>query len=231
MAEPTRDERLAALKARRAEASANSEPSSVPASEAVPTSATGPTSSTDDGSSAGLLDVMRRATLTGATRLATAGASIVSFAAMVVAMGPLTGSGDEAATEPAPADDTVPTTIPPPTQPNVVIEVVPNYVSADGSAQPPEQLAATDETANADTSSETLTPRATTQAPASVPTTAPAATVAPTAAPTTAPAATVAPTAAPTTAAPTTAAPTTAAPTTAVPTTAAPAPPRSDASG
>jgi hypothetical protein len=195
---------------------------------------------------------MRKATLTGATRVATAGASVLSFAAMVVAMGPLTGNGEEAATDDAPADDTLPTTNPPPTQPNVVIEVVPNYVAADGSAVPPDQLAATDEVIDpslaTDPAAETLTADPSlagpTPAPSVEPVQAPASTVptaAPTAAPTTAPPATAAPTTAapatpaptvaPTTAAPApTAAPTTAPPATAPPTT-APPPPRSSASG
>ncbi len=238
VSEPTRDERLAALKAKRAEVSADSEPSPAPPPSPTQGSPVAEKPLVEDSPSPGLLQALSRATLTGATRLATAGASIVSFAAMVVAMGPLTGSGDETSAEPAPADDPVPSTTPPPTQPNVVIEVVPNYVSADGSAVPPAELAATEETVNLGTTSESSAPQATTQAPTAaptqatpVPTTIPApagapnqATPAPTAAPTTAaPAPTVAPTTAapPPTAAPTTTAP----PPTAAPTTAPPAPP------
>jgi hypothetical protein len=243
-ASPEAARRLATLKAKRAASSGQAETAATPvAPTPAPASVLAATTAppAEGARSAGLAQKMRKATLTGATRIATAGASIVSFAAMVVAMGPLTGGGGETTTDTAPVDDTIPTTTPPPSQPNVVIEVVPNYVAADGSEAPPDALAAVDETANVGANDE-LTPAGQTPAAVSAPVQAPTqATPVPTTAPAAVPAAGPAPTAAPATTPPTTAAPATAPPTTvaplppppptAPPATAPPPPPKSDASG
>ena len=182
-------------------------------------------------------------------RLATAGASVVSFAAMVVAMGPLTAGADNGVVTGDVTDDSttvgeaaIAATVQTP-PPNVVIEVVPNYVAADGSPLPdpdiPTELAFDDPAFAADEpvpATEAAAP-----AVAARPTTAPPAAAAPApapvdpapASPTTAAPATEPPvTAAPATAPPVTAAPVTAAPTPEVPpATEPPAPPKSGASG
>lgn len=182
-----------------------------------------------------------------ATRVAATGASMVSFAAMMVAMGPLTATEAETAGAEPVVEDPFDAGGTPPTQPEVVIEVIPNYVSADGTPLTPEELAfvtnaaPTDPIGEAPQASDSATPASpdsqtqpatasSPAAPAAAPVTVAPATAAPAAAPTTA-----VPAAAPATAAPATAAP---APVTAAPTTAPPAPapaetppPRSDASG
>lgn len=197
-------------------------------------------------------------TLPSPARMAAAGASVVSFAAMVVAMGPLTAqadgagdAGEDEVDELAFAADSSSTTLVAPV-PNVVVEVIPNYVEVpadqllDGEAPvgtEVEGLVAegTEPELVVPSSPQSVSPKS--AAPSA---STPPATSAPTAAPTPAaptPAAPAAPTpAAPaTTVAPApTAAPTTAAPApTAPPTTAAPAPaptnppppPKSDKSG
>jgi hypothetical protein len=168
---------------------------------------------------------------------------------MVVAMGPLTTGAVESIEAQSAAEEPVDDGPLAPEPPQVVIEVVPNYVGLDGEPLTPEELAfvtneldpidgevpaaSTDPaavppaaTAPAAAPAGAGTPAPTTAAPAATPTAAPTTAAA---APTTAPPATAAPaTAPPTTAAPVTAPPTTAAPATAPPTT---APPRSGASG
>ncbi len=170
---------------------------------------------------------------------------------MVVAMGPLTVDAAESAdTDPlalAPLD----LTTAPPAAPQVVVEVIPNYVSADGTPLTAEELAFISDLPAEAADAERISDPPSSVPPAAVQSAvpAPAASNAPTAnapaaAPTTAPVAAPAATAAPavaaplTTVAPAVAAPTTAAPPTAAPTTAAPAPapqptppPRSEASG
>ena len=110
MADSAREERLAALAARRGTAGSASTPAA--------------------------------STSNRATRVVATGTSVVSFAGMVLAMGPLTAGAEEALPTEEPLDDTQlgPLLIEPPS-PEVVIEVVPNYVTPDGA---PLQAAALD---------------------------------------------------------------------------------------
>ncbi len=235
MTEQSQQDRLAALAARR------------PKPEAKPS----PTDPAADGAELATETAHRswRPKAPSTTRVAATGASMVSFAAMLVAMGPLTSAEAESADAAPVTEDALNTPVVPPTQPQVVIEVIPNYVSADGTPLTPEELAfvmnesavePVDESeqatvaaapASQDTTAQpaaTNPPAAPAAAPAQAPAPAPA-----TAAPVTPTPTTAAPAAAPATAAPAAAAPATAAPTTAAP---APAPaetppPRSGASG
>ena len=172
-----------------------------------------------------------------ATRAAAAGASLVSFAAMVVAMGPLTVTAEQPASEPGPSanDGTEPTEAPPAGS-SVVIEVIPNYVGADGlplaltdgSTAPDIAVHGSSTTiAGSGSAEQAAVDQVTTASPAIQSQAAPPTTASVAAAPITA--APVA--AAPVTAPAATAAPTTAPPVTAAPTTAPPPPPKSDASG
>lgn len=216
MTEPTQNDRLAALAARRAER----------ADSTVELPAAGPTGPVQQ------TTPTRRVRLPSTTRLATAGASAVSFAAMVVAMGPLTATTDAGAA-PAESGETEAPQLSNPAAPGVNFDVGTSSVDpgiAPGDPLATAPVAPADSTAAADPSA---TSTAAGAAPAPVPTAAPAgttptikpatgATAAPgtAAPPATAPPA-VPPTAAPTTAPPVTAPPATAAPTTAPPTTAA----------
>jgi len=176
-------------------------------------------------------------------RLATAGASLVSFAAMVVAMGPLTADAAEDVQAEPTVDDIPDTEATVPTQPQVVIEVIPNYVSADGTPLAADELAFTSDEISEDQRASLESATSPVQAqPAGQSQQAPPAAAAPApapaaAAPVTAPPVAAAPVTAPVTAPPATA-PVTAPPATAPPATAPPAaapqptpPPRSGASG
>jgi hypothetical protein len=228
MTEQSQSDRLAALASRRPSA-----PKTAIPSEPTATVPSGPTPPVGDPPS----DRSWRPKAPSTTRLATTGASLVSFAAMVVAMGPLTvDAAEDAQTEPS-VEDIPDVAVTPPTQPQVVIEVIPNYVSADGTpltadeltfsaVGTPDELAATIEPEPVPVQDQPVltnqqsTPAAATPAPA------PAAAPAP---PASAPPATAPPATAP----PVTAPPATAPPVTAPPTTTPPPtpPPRSDASG
>lgn len=239
MSELTPEQRIAALKARGGSGKAPKEKSH---EKETPTTRSEPTAPA--ASSAGrpvpttaVSSARPNLTRPSTIRVATAGASIVSFAAMVVAMGPLTISSQEVAASEDGDTDSSPVIPEPPR--DVVIEVIPNYVPADAPL-----LALTDEAADQDretpaaagvpsgaspatASTEPVTARPATAAAqpavAAVPTSAP---------PAAQPPATVAPvTAPPTTAAPATQPPTTATPTTAAPATQPPPPPKSDKSG
>jgi hypothetical protein len=185
-------------------------------------------------------------------RVAAAGISVFSFAAMTLAMGPLTAqvnTADEGEVDDATADPT--TAQVPSATSGVVVEVIPRYLAMtedgvplpEGTLLPDGTLASATEGTEVvpdeltDIAGSELAATPTIAAPVgTTPIAAPVATAAPAAAPATAaPSATAAPTA---TAAPATAAPATAAPATAAPvTTAAPAatnpppPPKSEPSG
>lgn len=236
MTEQSQQERLAALAARRKDgASGSTETPSAPAQ---------PAASATLKPEAEPVRPIPRPKAPSTTRLATAGASLVSFAAMVVAMGPLTASAaEEALAEPV-IEDPLPSEAAAPVAPQVVLEVIPNYVAPDGTPLTPEQLAALLDGAPEDQEGEAdpLAPAADPVAPAAPATPArpatPAKPAAPAPAPVAAPAAPTPATAPPATASPATASPVTAPPATVPPTTAAPAPapaptppPRSDASG
>jgi len=224
MTDPSQSDRLAALAAR------SPKPKSAPP---APAPASAAPASDPSGWS-------WRPTPPSTTRVAATGASLVSFAAMVVAMGPLTAEGAESVADEPLTDASFDTSVAPPAEPEVVVEVIPNYVTPDGRPLTPEELALvlsgpavslapTPDDSSLEASStpaaQPAPPAAAPAAPANAP--APAAT--PTTAPPAAPAAAVAdPPAAPVTAPPATAPPATAAP--------APAPqptppPRSEASG
>ncbi len=148
-----------------------------------------------------------RPTKPSTTRVAATSASLVSFAAMVVAMGPLTANAAETASAESVVEDPFDSGAVPPTQPQVVIEVIPNYVSADGTPLTPDELAlVTNELLAADpadlaTGAASSLDTSTQQAdPASAP--APTAPATAAATPTTAPPVATAPAAAPATAAP-----------------------------
>jgi len=172
-------------------------------------------------------------------RIATAGASVVSFGAMVVAMGPLVQSDDsdtttDLAAGSLEADPQQDLTLP--DAPAVTISPLVGPALVVGSAVSEES----DPNSTVTTAALTIESAPSTQpavaadtdpaSPAPPPTQAPATSAAPV---TQAPQPTNAPAPSNTTAAPATAAPTTAAPTTAAPTTAAPttAPPKSEGSG
>ncbi len=239
MTDSTPAERITALKARQVENTAETPPVSE-------------TTLTPARSSRG--DLVKALTPSG-TRLATAGASAVSFAAMVVAMGPLTAQPAVPAEAPSSPETTAPNTAPPPTAPRVVVEVIPNFVlpedivvpvadqttdsNIDGD-QPGDPLTFPDAgPPNSESGANAATAPAPTVAPAQPaaapkPATAPAPTAAapaapaPTAAP--APAATAPPAPAPT-AAPAVTAPPAPAPTNPPPPVTEAPPPRSEASG
>lgn len=207
MTELTPEQRIAALKAKRA---LNAEPAG-PADE--PSGGSSPAPGPARGRSAAPIPatpVLSRA------RVLTACTSTVGFAAMVVAMGPLRApapaevdaTGADPATDPAETDPGIPPA------PSVGVDVSPSQLAlVDKNETTPATLAADGSPVSADAATATQA-APTAQAPATqAPVTAAPATQAPTAA---------APTAAPTTAAPTTATPTTAAPTTAAPSTAPP---------
>ena len=237
MTELTPQQRIAALKARRAPASPNdAQEDSVVAADVAPASAAKEKHSQPR--------AMPMPKAPSPTRLAATGVSLVSFGAMVVAMGPLTADAQVETVE-APIDEQVAATATPPTQPNVVIEVIPNYVETTptselNSIEAAKLAAGTEQTPlpSAETSAPAPTASATAAAPVAAPVAAAPVVAAP--APTAAPAAAPTPTAAPAPTAPAaTAPPATAAPITVAPTTAAPAPtappatppPRSTASG
>ncbi len=117
MTETSTQDRLAALAARRAQ--------SAPTAEPEPVAAT-----------------VRSARLTkpSMTRVATTGTSLVSFVAMVVAMGPLTAEASQNDEPPEPVTGELSSSVVP-TPTEVVIEVVPNYVHPDGTPLTPEELA------------------------------------------------------------------------------------------
>ncbi len=275
MTEPTASERIEALRARRTAASAA--PVAAPAVPAAPVRpvATSAGVASPPVSSAPVAPVPAptaprpkssattggvQITLPSPARMAATGASVVSFAAMVVAMGPLASSaGDDSdgSSEDALAfAEGTSGSVAAPVTPNVVVEVIPNYVEVPATL---EELTGVDRAEDANGAVplaadgpglDTADPNVV-AGPASQPVpvsplpksaaptaAAPPATVAPAAAPVAPPtttqaapaptAAAPAPTAPPTTAAPApTAPPTTAAP---APTT-APPPPKSEKSG
>jgi hypothetical protein len=218
MSELSQAERIAAIKAKRAAAAADK------AVDAVQPVAAAPSSS-------------RQITLTKPTpqRVAAAGVSVVSFAAMTMAMGPLSATANtvnEDAVDDEVADPTV-AEVPRATS-GVVVEVVPHYLAMtadgtplpEGTLLPDGTLATAAEPAELVPNELSVAGSELTAAPAATAAPAPAATAAPAPAATAAPATTAAPVA---TAAPAaTAAPVTAA---------APAatnplpPPKSEASG
>ena len=244
MTEQSQADRLAALSSRRPSAAKTSSPSeptvTAPSAPAAPATPVQPAGDPPAGRS-------WRPKAPSTTRLATTGASLVSFAAMVVAMGPLTAdAAEEAQAEPA-VEDIPDIAVTPPTQPQVVIEVIPNYVSADGTPlsadeltfsgeETPDELAATIEPGAPSVQDQPVSTSQQAAPVAATPAPAPAATPPPTVA--AAPAAAPEATAPPATAPPATAPPATAPPATAPPVTAPPAtapqptpPPRSEASG
>lgn len=271
MTDPSAAERLAALQARRrpdAPAQTPTLPMAVEATDqAGPAPARRLLDETTDGGPDRVLvtppadGVRLRPTLDIAVpwnRVAATGASVVSFAAMVVAMGPMF-VGEATTATAAVGDATDPASgVLPLTAPSVEIEVAKGAQPASGAA---DAMAVGDATAIvvASTGPDSVTPGPEgtsdpsvvgTTPPTAPPADAPGATAPPstavpttaapnTAAPTSAEPATVppstgpAPTVAPTTPPPTTAAPTTPAPTTAPPTTVAPTtqPPTTQASG
>ena len=125
MTEQSTEERLAALRARRAGSQAAT---TVPQDDAPSPPPDAPAERS-----------ARRSSRPTTMRVATAGTSIVSFAAMVAAMGPLTADA-QASEAPSTSEIDDATLSPPPTTPEVIVEVIPNYITIDPTTTTPQEL-------------------------------------------------------------------------------------------